>query len=141
MSPSPYLGIQSSGLISKTAEQPAALIGVHGNCWMFSAFEKSGHLCKQLIVAVRAQLRHLVLQGLDVTLPRKLSKPGIWLVLTADQSGVDAVCILGNSLRHTGIHPVHLFKTSQQSARAGAMGGQLLSVIWRHGSTRLQRLP
>lgn len=91
-SPSPYLGIQRNGLISKTAEQPAALIGVHGNCRMFSAFEKSGHLCKQLIVAVRDQLRHLVLQGLDVTLPRNLSKLGLWLALTADQSGGPDSC-------------------------------------------------
>lgn len=93
-SPSPYLGIQRNGLISKTAEQPAALIGVHGNCWMFSAFGKSGHLCKQLIVAVRAQLQHLVLQGLNVSLPRDLSKLGICLALTADLSGGPVCCFL-----------------------------------------------
>lgn len=93
-SPSPYLGIQRNGLISKTAEQPAALIGVHGNCWMFSAFGKSGHLCKQLIVAVRAQLQHLVLQGLNVALPRDLSKLGICLALTADLSGGPVCCFL-----------------------------------------------
>lgn len=101
-SPSPYLGIQRNGLTSKTAEQPAALIGVHGNCQMFSAFEKSGHFCKQLIVAVRAQLQHLVLQGLNVALPRNISKPGIWLALTADSRGGPDCCLHPGNLPPAG---------------------------------------
>lgn len=102
-SPSPYLGIQRNGLISKTAEQPAALIGVHGNSWMFSTFEKSGHLCKQLIVAVRVQLKHLVLQGFDVALPRNLSKLGIWLVLSVDLSGGSDYCLQPGKLPPGGL--------------------------------------
>lgn len=76
---SPHLGIKKKnkkGLISKIAEQPVALIGIYGNCWIFSAFGKSGHLCNQLIVAIKAQLQHLVLQRFGVALPRNLSKLG-----------------------------------------------------------------
>lgn len=42
-----------------------------------------------------------------------------------------AVCTLGNSLWQAGFHPICLFKTTQRSAWAGAVGAQLLSVIWR----------
>lgn len=131
-SPSPYLAIQRNGLISKTAEQPATLIGVHGNCWMFSTFEKSGHLCKQLIVAVRAQLQHLVLQGLNVALPRHLSRLGICLALTADLGGaLSAVYLPPNPLQQAGARLFYLFHPCQGGVQPGAVGLQLLSVIWR----------
>lgn len=131
-SPSPYLGIQRNGLISKTAEQPTALIGVHGNCWMLSTFEKSGHLCKQLIVAVRAWLRHLVLQKLDVTLPRNPSKPGIWPALIANQSGGPDCCLcFGNSPWQTGMHPNSFSKMPEGGARAACCqsGGSSLACL------------